>query len=1119
MEIPKNELLAKLDEFTRNYYKNRLIRGFLWSTALLSALFLLIAIPEYLFFFSTTVRSLLFFFFVAAFLFVLIRLVLIPLFQLYKIGKIITYDQAATIIGKHFPDISDKLLNTLQLIRISGETGQHQELLEAGIRQKSERLKLFRFTNAIDFKRNYKYLKITVIPLTILILLAFFTPGTISEPANRILHFSDHFEKPLPFSIEILNKNFTVIQQQDFELKLKLLGEEIPEEVMVKTGQTSFKMKKEKGSSYSYLFKSLQTDVEFSVAAGDLVTPSYRLKVLPKPIILNFSVNLSYPSYTGKKNEVIENAGDLSIPEGTEITWNFFTKDVSNLTFHIDSSGSLNSESSGNRYTFRRMALNNFQYTVRPSNGFVSKTDSLTYNAVVVKDGFPSIFVTEASDSVSGSIRYFRGTIKDDYGFTKLLFKHALLPDVGQVEPVYVSDEIAIDRRSNSQIFYFAIDESEYLTEPGLQLTYFFEVWDNDGVNGNKAARTEVKSLSTASLEEIAKQTRDNYEASEDDLLKSLKDSKELSKKVNELNKKMVDQSKITWEEKKKLEDFIREAEAINKRIEEVKERNKESVENSERFLETSERIIEKQKMLNEMMDQLFSEELKKMIDELKKMMDQVDKEKLGNMLEKMKMSSKELENQLDRNLELMKQIEFDRRLEQVTKEMKKTAEDLESNAEKTEDENRNKEELLSDLEKMEQKADSLMKEAADLKKEGLKLEEPVDLGDVEKKKEEVKKDIGEGKEGLKSGQRKKSSNAQKKAGEQMKKMAESMENANMEAEEEQNEEDAENIRMILENLVRLSFEQEQIIDQTKKISRNDPKLNELIVRQKSFSDKMNVIADSLREVAKRQIMIKPVISKELADISMHNEFALEQFPLKNFNNVVSRQQFIMTAVNNLALLLNEALQKMNEDMMSQMQSKSGNKACSKPSSGKGGKKSAKDLKDLQGKIGEQLKKLKEGMDASKKDGANGKPEMKGMSKELAKLAAQQEALRNELQKYQNEMGEKGIKNSSGLSDAMREMEQIEKDLVNKRISQETIRRQQSIMTRLLESEKAEQTRDKEEKRESVEAKDYKKGNLVKLLEYKRKERSANDQLKLELPGMQGFYKTKVNNYFVKISE
>ena len=88
----------------------------------------------------------------------------------------------------------------------------------------------------------------------------------------------------------------------------------------------------------------------------------------------------------------------------------------------------------------------------------------------------------------------------------------------------------------------------------------------------------------------------------------------------------------------------------------------------------------------------------------------------------------------------------------------------------------------------------------------------------------------------------------------------------------------------------------------------------------------------------------------------------------------VANQQFAMTSINNLALLLNESLEKMNQKMSSSMKAKSGNKSCQNPSGSGKGKKSAKNMKDLQEKIGKQLQKLKEGMDGAKKDG-KGKPQ------------------------------------------------------------------------------------------------------------------------------------------------
>jgi hypothetical protein len=93
-------------------------------------------------------------------------------------------------------------------------------------------------------------------------------------------------------------------------------------------------------------------------------------------------------------------------------------------------------------------------------------------------------------------------------------------------------------------------------------------------------------------------------------------------------------------------------------------------------------------------------------------------------------------------------------------------------------------------------------------------------------------------------------------------------------------------------------------------------------------------------------------------------------------------------------------------------------------------------------------------------------------------------------------------------------MEENEKDIVNKRITDATLKRQQEILTRLLESEKAEKEREQEERRESNEAKDEIYRNPAQFEEYKRLKLRELELLKTIPPSLTTFYKNLVNSYF-----
>ena len=126
------------------------------------------------------------------------------------------------------------------------------------------------------------------------------------------------------------------------------------------------------------------------------------------------------------------------------------------------------------------------------------------------------------------------------------------------------------------------------------------------------------------------------------------------------------------------------------------------------------------------------------------------------------------------------------------------------------------------------------------------------------------------------------------------------------------------------------------------------------------------------------------------------------------------------------------------------------------------------------------------------------------------------EALRGEMKKYLDQLNEQGIKDGGGMNEAMKQMEQTEKDLVNKRILQETVTRQEQILTRMLESEKAELQREQEEKRKSTESKNQKFSNPSSNFQYNKQKTQSVEILKSVQPAYNYFYKNKINGYFLK---
>ena len=81
----------------------------------LTIYFLITLLIEYALWLSPTARGVLFWVFVLVEVALFLRFIAKPIAKLFKFQKGINYIDASNIIGSHFPEVNDKLLNVLQL--------------------------------------------------------------------------------------------------------------------------------------------------------------------------------------------------------------------------------------------------------------------------------------------------------------------------------------------------------------------------------------------------------------------------------------------------------------------------------------------------------------------------------------------------------------------------------------------------------------------------------------------------------------------------------------------------------------------------------------------------------------------------------------------------------------------------------------------------------------------------------------------------------------------------------------------------------------------------------------------------------------------------------------------
>lgn len=1114
-----DRLIAQIDDFIRKFYKNQLVKGTLLFTGVLLVSFLLVVVLEYLGRFNTVLRAGLFFGFIAVNGYIIARYVVNPIFKLRSFGNRINRYQASAIIGKFFPTISDRLLNTLQLQDRLNENSADLELLQASVMQRSDSMRSIPFADAIDLTENRRYL-VWVGPLVLSVAFLFWlAPGVIQQGTERVVNFSKDFPIEAPFEFVLENKCAEVLEGENLPIKLKLVGEELPTVVYINSRQGKFLLKQTSRNTFEGNLNQLRQSTDFFFTSGDFRSETFNVNVIGKASIGKFDAFVDYPEYLGLKDEVVRNATDLVVPEGTVVSWSLAIKNsrqskikLENKVYSFKTDG----------YTFKHRFLRDDSGWITIKNRFNGLVDTTHFSVQVVPDEFPTIDVEEVKDSLSDGIRFFSGQISDDHGLTNLKFHYTITRISGEK----ISKKMSVTPvRGLEMPFDFAVDFRREDVQLEDRIDYYFSISDNDLVNGGKTTRSRSFVYRLPTLEELTEKRAED-QANTNESLKDLIDKADKFKKdLDNLRKETNNNSRSDWEKENQVNQLQEEHSTILEDLQRMKEKMDNSIKEKDQLSEMDKELLDQQELINDLLEELMDDELRELLEKLEELLKEQNKDQLEENFEQLEMSSEEMKKQLDRSLEMLKKLQVDERIDDVEKKLKELSDQQEELAKELKDSKQVTEEQLKEQEEIDKAFQEIKEDLKDLDSLNKELERPMDLGNPERDAENVQESLNDAKEQLDKNKQEKGSQSQQQASDQMQEMAEQLDQMQQQANQQQQEEDISMLRAILESLVSLSFDQEATMKNMSRISDSDPAYIKNGRRQRRIIDDTKIVSDSLYALATRQPKIARFIDEELNQIHVNHELSLENIDERKRQELQVHQQFAMTSYNNLALMLNESLQDMQKQLQ---QSKPGGGSCNKPG-GKGVPKPGEGMSpgNMKQMLQKQLEQMQKGQGDKPGEGekpgqgqnpGQGAGQGMGLGNEgLAKMAAEQSAIRRRLEEMRKELNKDGSGNGNKLNPLLKELEEQQNDLINKRLNENTIKRQKDILTRLLDSEKAMMERGFDEKRESKEGKNESLGNQIRFEEYNKEKLKQLELLRSVDPTYKKYYKDRANEYFNRI--
>jgi hypothetical protein len=905
-------ILQKLNRFSRKYYTKMLVKGVL-VFLVLGVLFFFVALGvEYFLWLNSTGRLALLLVFVGVECFLLFRYILTPLFYLFRLKQGISNKQASLLIGKHFPEVGDKLYNLLDLT----EDKDRSELLLASIEQRSEHMDPIPFAKAVDFRENLKYTKYLTLPIVLFGLI--WLSGnwvTFFGSADRVVNYNLAYEPPAPFHFRLLSGDLKVLDTKSYTIEVTTEGKVQPEVVYIEMdGKTSL-LQKQNGR-YQYTFTPPLKSTEFSFTANNVRSRPYTLTVLSTPSIQDFRIKLDYPNYTNRSSEIIRSTGNATFPEGTRATWEIEGRNTEGIRL-ITTDTSFSFSKNADRFEFSKHIYSDYSYELSTSNKNVEDHEKLAYRFTVIKDAHPNIKAEQVMDSLNPNISYYSGEASDDYKLRsiKLVYYPDDNPESPEILPLKALN-------TNFDRFYYTFPSGLDL-EPGKNYSFYFTATDNDAIHKGKTAKSQVFSMTLLDNDQLRNKELESQQSIIDNMDRSLDTFKEQKEALKEINREQKEKSQLNFNDQTQIKDFLKKQQQQENLMQKFSKQLKEN-------LDEGEKDDPLNKMLQERLERQEMEAKKneKLLEQLNKVAEKIDKEELTQRLEELGKKQQNSERNLEQLLELTKRYYVTEKASQLAKDLaeeakrQKTLSELKLGQDFSDKEQRK---LNENFEKLAQELDELQKDNKALKK-------PLDLNTDDSKKEGVKKDQQDALEEInkhqgteqssQSGEKQKAaegaSQKQKSAAQKMKEMSEELEQSSSASGGESSiTEDAEMLRQILDNLVTFSFKQEKLYDSLEDADMDNAGFSGNVREQQELRNLFEHVDDSLFALSLRRAELSEFVNEQITEVYYNIDKSLESMAESRIYQGVSYQKYVMNASNSLADFLANMLDNMQQSMMS----------------------------------------------------------------------------------------------------------------------------------------------------------------------------------------------------------
>lgn len=1124
------ELKQQLDLFIRKYYVNQMIRGTLWTLIFIVSVGLLLILLEYYLYLPYWLKLPVVVIYIAISLGLFIRGILIPLLKSLGWIKRMTYQEAAWLIGEYYQEIQDKLFNLLE-IEEEFEISDRHPLIEATVAQRTKEMNVFSFPKVVNLKANRKYIKWILPSIFILCVLMLLAPQILKDTGYRWVNAQQSFDPPAPFKFVINEKGLKVARYSDFLLDVRLEGGTWTENIDLVIGGKKIPMEALKEDWFQYKWSKVEDEQKFYIQAGRYKSPEFTLSVFDRAQALSMAMYLEYPTYTQIPSQTLQGWTDVQVPEGTRIYWTLNTVHVQEVlwTWKEEPSKLLNPKE-GHLYEWDQKVLKEAEYQVLLKNHQDQEGMQLNFEIKVIQDEFPSIQLERMKHETDERQLVLTGIAMDDYGITALNLVYEIQEEDGQK---VMTQKVSIPYKPHQRNVYFEqyIDLLSWNLKVGQRAQYFIEVIDNDMINGPKTSMSEIFVFEMPRIDQIDERIQTHGQQAQQGIKESIENAQKMNETFEQAKIDLLQSQGNQWDQQQSLRDLMNQQQEMFQELQKTQQELNQQMEHQ--ALKNEEDPFKEQKeSLAQQLEDLKNQELQEQLKKLQDLLQEQNKSKALEAIQQIQEQNKMFQMDMERIQSLIERLTMQQDLNKMAEEMMQLAEQQEKLAQEVSKDAPAQDHIKEQFEQLKKLWDE------ELFPRNNQMKKPLALESLDENTKDLAQTLQELQDKLQHNNNvqksKEEQSDQKDAAQQMKDLAEQIQKQSSGLDLQQISMDLKTVRQLLSNLIRYSFEQEELMEIERSTPVASPEFPKFAQKQMELNRNAQMMRDSLTSLSQRIPELSAGVQRATHQWVARNQEAVQALTQRAVQKARIEQRFAMGHANDMAIMLEEMMNNLMQQMNEASEGNEGEEG--NPAEGQGGKpgEGLEDIITGQEELGANMPGEK-GQDGSsegsqgeegsgngqKQQGAEG-DQSGGDAEQVAKWVHEQQQLRAKVKALENKRRGQGQGNSELvklLKEIQQAMNQQEEDMLfGRENAQRRIHHQQEIMQKLLEADQAIREQDQGEERRADRPKILVERQMPKELEefLKKQQQKFNLDLPTLIP-LKKDYKELTERYLRNI--